>query len=1019
MLRIASLGEWSIAYYESTAVRGDEYGGGLSEYYSERDTRAPAVFVMGDREFAKETMGVEHGQGISQEQVTAWFNEAISPAGPGVGKTRGGLAGHDLLVSVPKSLSAYAALSDAETAAKIVSIITRAGEMGLQYLHKHAGYTRVTNKLDPQRKDLEHLPAMPVVAYYHHTARPARPDPAHPDFTECDPHEHIHFLLPGRIARKDGRFVSIDTKSMYHEAKAAGMIVQKALRDLSQSELGLSWGDVDRNTGIAELVGFDRDTVKAWSRRRTSLLDWAAEHPSSGADRLEDLLAEVNDDETALFRAAKSIKSTNQKRLDFAQKDTRQKKGEALHYDELRAEWQADPRAEGIDTKAMLDQYDPDDHKQSWDNDLADVVYAHLGETTAAWTRADLVEATVAYWRSFDGDRVSTLDDIENEVDRLITEGGYQVTENREPWEREGKVRYADAMTLERETRLIDLVKVQHRSMAIPVTEDWFTERGCTPQQARVMTELATSRRLINVLQGPAGSRKTTTLKALRERAESQGKKIVLVSTAKTAVNEAKRAGASTEARTIASARLAKLMGTLNWDKNTVLVMDEAGMTGNTALHDIIEAAAEAQAKVILIGDSQQLQPVRAGGGLFSRLFEQLPWSQSFGEVFRQVDPEERTMSLLMRNANTMKTVNEVADWYSAHDRIRAGDEWSMADSLIREYFDAVLEDHDVMAFADTWLIADPLNLRIQRIFAVANKTEQAPVIAIGHDAFARVGDLVMTTKNDYDQVVTDANGRTGYDVDGVSNKDRWLVTGINNDGSMHVRRLHDNATAHLNTEYTQESVVLGYVGTFHAAQGATVHTGLAIGSADTLSRHALYPGMTRGTHQNLVFITEKIAGYDEHHVGQSETIEFTPEVYSSEKARELFADAVARRGTDITALEHAEQALRDMLLAGRDPELYKDDFRGVDPYVAQTVFAWNDTLRDLSTQYADELAERGELAQEHAREQAKYKRASEIQRDRDRNAEYDITYEDADDGGAIQDGGHRSRDEDDNTPEL
>ncbi|ETZ54967.1 hypothetical protein L838_1131 [Mycobacterium avium MAV_120709_2344] len=36
-------------YYESTAVRGHEYCGGLSEYYSERDTRAPVMFVVGTR----------------------------------------------------------------------------------------------------------------------------------------------------------------------------------------------------------------------------------------------------------------------------------------------------------------------------------------------------------------------------------------------------------------------------------------------------------------------------------------------------------------------------------------------------------------------------------------------------------------------------------------------------------------------------------------------------------------------------------------------------------------------------------------------------------------------------------------------------------------------------------------------------------------------------------------------------------------------------------------------------------
>ncbi|WP_142306486.1 hypothetical protein [Mycobacterium avium] len=71
----------------------------MSEYYTERDTRAPVVFIAGDQDFAKETMGVEHGGGIDQDDVTRWFSEGISPAGPGVGKPRAGTPGWDVLLT--------------------------------------------------------------------------------------------------------------------------------------------------------------------------------------------------------------------------------------------------------------------------------------------------------------------------------------------------------------------------------------------------------------------------------------------------------------------------------------------------------------------------------------------------------------------------------------------------------------------------------------------------------------------------------------------------------------------------------------------------------------------------------------------------------------------------------------------------------------------------------------------------------------------------------------------------------
>lgn len=39
-----------------------------------------------------------------------------------------------------------------------------------------------------------------------------------------DPHLHTHVLVPNRQARADGNLVSLDGTSLFHEAKAAGVI---------------------------------------------------------------------------------------------------------------------------------------------------------------------------------------------------------------------------------------------------------------------------------------------------------------------------------------------------------------------------------------------------------------------------------------------------------------------------------------------------------------------------------------------------------------------------------------------------------------------------------------------------------------------------------------------------------------------------------------------------------------------------------------------------------------------------
>jgi TrwC relaxase len=133
----------------------------------------------------------------------------------------------------------------------------------MEYLAAHAGYTRVHNPRTGE-KDLLRLPGLVAVAYQHETSR-------------CgDPHLHTHVIVPNRQARADGQMVSIDGTSLYHEAKAAGVIYQATLRRELHQSMGFEWSPVDPSTGMAELAGVDRDTITAWSRRSTQLREWAA-----------------------------------------------------------------------------------------------------------------------------------------------------------------------------------------------------------------------------------------------------------------------------------------------------------------------------------------------------------------------------------------------------------------------------------------------------------------------------------------------------------------------------------------------------------------------------------------------------------------------------------------------------------------------------------------------------------------------------------------------------------------------
>ena len=139
-----------------------------------------------------------------------------------------------------------------------------------------------------------------AIAYQHETSR-------------CgDPHLHTHVIVPNRQPRADGQLVSMDSKSLYHEAKAAGIIYQATLRHLLHAERGFEFNAVDPHTGMAEIAGVDPDCIKAWSRRSTRLREWARNN-----------LVVVDGEPTAAQLAA-------------AQKATRPAKPESLAWAELK-----------------------------------------------------------------------------------------------------------------------------------------------------------------------------------------------------------------------------------------------------------------------------------------------------------------------------------------------------------------------------------------------------------------------------------------------------------------------------------------------------------------------------------------------------------------------------------------------------------------------------------------------------------------------------------------------------------
>ena len=488
------------------------------------------------------------------------------------------------------------------------------------------------------------MPGLVGIAYQHETSR-------------CgDPHLHTHVIVPNRQARTDGALVSIDSKSLYHEAKAAGIVYQATLRHELHAELGAEWSPVDPFTGMAPMAAVDKHCLKAWSQRSTRLRQWAHNH-----------LVVVDGEPTAQQLAA-------------AQKATRPAKPESTSWAALKAEWRADARGLEYDRAAHFEARAARRATPRMLTDRARLARLVAQIDKAAFTRADLVEGVGALLPvDAPGDPRALIEQITDMV-------GVRISAIRDAHHREGHEMFTVDAVIAEETRIFDMVDETDTRARLDVRTADLDD--LSPDQARAIASIAASPYLVQPLQAPAGAGKTHSLQALRAGAHRANKEVLVLAPTGKAVDEAMRDEAGDRGLTVAKALYLVEEGQLRVDRRTVIVVDEASMVGTPELRRLLEASTAGRAKIVLVGDAYQLAPVKARGGMFEQLCQDLPWSQRLGEVWRMRDPAERDASLALRSARGNR-LRQAVGWYRNHNRLHTGDAIAMATDATTAYIAA------------------------------------------------------------------------------------------------------------------------------------------------------------------------------------------------------------------------------------------------------------------------------------------------------------------------------------------
>ena len=402
-----------------------------------------------------------------------------------------------------------------------------------------------------------------------------------------------------------------------------------------------------------------------------------------------------------------------------------------------------------------------------------------------------------------------------------------------------------------------------------------------------------TSERSIEALTGFAGAGKSAAIAAARDAWQAEGYRVLGGALSGIAAENLQRES-GIESRTLASWEKVWQAGRERLNQRDVLVIDEAGMVGSRQLERIVSAAAERGAKVVLVGDAEQLQPIEAGAA-FRAIAERVGYQELSG-IRRQQEFWQRQASHDFARGAPERAFNR----YQAHGAIHLAEDRKQAkEDLIKgwaEHRAAHGAEKSSLILAHTRADVRELNLNARAILKERGELGKESRVEVvrelaADDGTASIergeryfapGERVMFLKNDREL--------------GVKNGSLGTVAEVSKDA---MRVVLDGAERREVSFALKDYAALdyGYAATVHKAQGATVDKTFLLATPG-MDRHLAYVGMTRHREGVDVYAgRDDFKGFDE-----------LKEKLSRARPKDSTLDYAQRRGMEAARAQKAEQ---------------------------------------------------------------------------------------------------------------
>jgi conjugative relaxase-like TrwC/TraI family protein len=609
VLTVAKVTQGSAAGY-ADYLEGKATAAELGDYYLKDGDRveAPGRWVGGAA-----AVGALPELPVTCEQLRALMAVRRPDTGESLRRAGGSgeaVAALDATFSAPKSVSAIWAVADTDLRAEI--------ELAHEWaIDRALGYSVERVSMIRQRVDQDTVihakPAgMIATSWRHTTARAVADQPP-------DPQLHSHVLLHGAV-RRDGQIVAIDSRSwLVHRREVGAAYRTELAHELSQ--LGF---DIQRGTGRGEryfeIAGVPGALLDRWSSRHHQVQAAIRERLTDQETALLAILAAGGPDRhdaaerLALLKRNGQLAPAEERLMSTA---TRSQKTSVTHRD-LDEHWRRTAGSHQLDG-STLERLRSRAQPPLLPADRAGLLEG-LTEFDATFPARDA--RAVALERSAGvsiADALEPLSELREADDILVLADGTGTTREHRGRER-ATVQVAERLSIQTVAPLAATLVARETERL----DSELAERGGKlSAEQRAAIELACGTRPFVVIEGHAGTGKSTTLTGIARAHDATGRDIIVTSTAAVAAERLARelatAGVDASAHSTAALHNAITSGRIELGAGTTIIHDEAALASTREQERLLAAVEESGARLIEIGDPRQSHPVGAGG-LWPRL---------------------------------------------------------------------------------------------------------------------------------------------------------------------------------------------------------------------------------------------------------------------------------------------------------------------------------------------------------------------------------------------------------------